>query len=80
MKDLKLHDIFLNHLRRNKTPVRVELADRIAISGTIRGFDNEVIIICSGGYQHMVYKRSIIRIITDEEIIKPQTEAASCKA
>jgi host factor-I protein len=57
-----LQDQFLNHLRREKTPVTVHILNGSKITGIIRGFDNFSILL-KGDSQHLIYKHSVALIV-----------------
>ena len=55
-------DALLGITRRENIPVTVFLTSGFQIRGTIRAFDNYVIIIESDGKQQMIYKHAISTI------------------
>ncbi len=59
MKTTNLQDIILNAVRKERIPVTVHLVNGVPIKGTIRGFDNFVILIDSDGRQMMAYKHAV---------------------
>ncbi|MDD4003364.1 MAG: RNA chaperone Hfq [Clostridia bacterium] len=70
MKELILQDIILNQARREKSPVQVKLINGDLLIGTIRGFDNETLILDIQDDQIMIYKNSIIYLQTDTPVLK----------
>jgi len=58
-----LQDLILNQVRKENMPVTVFLTSGFQIRGTIKGFDNYVIIIEADGKQQMVYKHAISTVI-----------------
>ena len=62
-----LQDQFLNHLRREKTPVTVHILNGSKITGIIRGFDNFSILL-KGESQHLIYKHSVALIVPKKGI------------
>lgn len=64
---INLQDHFLNHLRKEKTPVTVHLLNGSKITGTIRAFDNFSILV-KGESQHLIYKHSVAVIVPKKEI------------
>jgi host factor-I protein len=77
---VNLQDIFLNQMRKEKIPVTMYLVNGARISGTIKGFDNFVILMKQEN-QQLVYKHAISTIIPEkpvellEGIEKKETEA-----
>ena len=61
-KDMKLHDVFLNHCRREKINVTVQLIDRTTKQGQIVGFDLTSVILEDEGRQNLIYKSAMIAI------------------
>lgn len=64
---INLQDQFLNHLRKEKTPVTVNLLNGSKITGTIRAFDNFSILV-KGESQHLIYKHSVAVIVPKKAI------------
>ena len=64
---INLQDQFLNHLRRERTPVTVHLLNGSKITGIIRGFDNFSILL-KGENQHLIYKHSVALIVPKKGI------------
>ncbi|MFA5072453.1 MAG: RNA chaperone Hfq [Nitrospirota bacterium] len=64
---VNLQDLFLNQMRKEKIPVTMFLVNGARLSGTIRGFDNFVILIKQEN-QQLVYKHAISTIIPDKPV------------
>lgn len=58
-KSINIQDTFLNQLRKESIPVTVFLTNGFQIRGSIKAFDNYIIVIDSDGRQQMVYKHAI---------------------
>ncbi|MGL4346142.1 MAG: RNA chaperone Hfq [Cellulosilyticaceae bacterium] len=58
-KSINLQDVLLNQLRKDKVPVTIFLTNGFQLKGTVRGFDNFVVLLESEGKQHMLYKHAI---------------------
>lgn len=58
-KVINLQDVLLNQLRKEKIMVTVFLTNGFQLKGTIKGFDNFVVILESEGKQQMIYKHAI---------------------
>jgi len=56
---LNLQDLVLNTARKEKMTVTVFLMNGFQFKGTVRGFDNFVVIIETEGKQQMIYKHAI---------------------
>ena len=70
MKELILQDIILNQARREKSIVNIKLISGEFLSGTIRGFDAETLIIDVIDEQLMIYKTNIIYVKTETPVLK----------
>lgn len=66
-KDRKLQDLFLNQLRKEKIPVTIFLVNGTRLKGTIKGFDNFVILLKQNN-QQLVYKHAVSTISPDKDI------------
>jgi len=64
---VNLQDIFLNQMRKEKIPVTMYLVNGARLTGTIKGFDNFVILMKQDN-QQLVYKHAISTIIPDKPI------------
>jgi len=66
-KDRKLQDLFLNHLRKEKIPVVVFLVNGARLKGTIKGFDNFVIMLKHNTHQ-LIYKHAVSTIAPEQDV------------
>jgi host factor-I protein len=64
---VNLQDVFLNQMRKEKIPGTMYLVNGARISGTIKGFDNFVILMKQEN-QQLVYKHAISTIIPEKPI------------
>lgn len=64
---INLQDQFLNHLRKERTPVTIHILNGIRITGIIKGFDNFCILL-KGENQHLIYKHSVALIVPKRAI------------
>lgn len=58
-----LQDLFLNQLRRSKTPVTMFLVKGVKLQGIITWFDNFSVLLRRDGQSQLVYKHSISTIM-----------------
>ncbi|NLK16925.1 MAG: RNA chaperone Hfq [Clostridiales bacterium] len=70
MKELILQDIILNQARREKSKVTVKLVSGDIITGTIRGFDANTLIIDDEDRQIMLYKKNILYVQPSTPVLK----------
>jgi len=65
---LRIQETFLNHCRREKINVVIQLFDQTIIEGLIIGFDQESIVVSSRGTQQLLYKSSVVCVRPFEEL------------
>ncbi len=63
-----LQDMFLNQVRKNNSVLVVYLNNVFQLKGTVKGFDNFIVILETEGKQQMIYKHAISTIIPAKEI------------
>ena len=68
MKTTNLQDLFLNHVRKEKSTVTIYLTNGFQFRGVVRGFDNFTIILDCEGKQNLVYKHAVSTIIPAKSI------------
>lgn len=62
-----LQDNYLNSLRKEKIPVVVYLTNGVRLKGTIKGFDNFVIVLKEAS-QQLIYKHAVSTIIPEKDV------------
>lgn len=62
-KGQNLQDVFLNHVRKNKTPVTVFLVNGVKLQGIITWFDNFCVLLRRDGHSQLVYKHAISTVM-----------------
>lgn len=65
---MNLQDLFLNTVRKERTPLTVYLLSGYQLRGTVRGFDSFVVMLDCDGKQNMVYKHAISTIIPAKNV------------
>ena len=68
MKNMNLQDLFLNTVRKERTPLTVYLLSGYQLRGTVRGFDSFVVVLDCDGKQNMVYKHAISTIVPAKNV------------
>jgi host factor-I protein len=63
-----LQDQFLNHLRKNKTPVTMFLVKGVKLQGIVTWFDNFSILLRRDGQSQLVYKHAVSTIMPSTPI------------
>ena len=62
-KAQNVQDVFLNHLRKTKTPVTIFLVNGVKLQGIITWFDNFSVLLRRDGHSQLVYKHAISTIM-----------------
>ena len=65
---INLQDVFLNQARKEKMLINIFLTNGFQFKGTIKGFDNFVVVIECDAKQHLVYKHAISTIVPSSRI------------
>ena len=62
-KAQNVQDVFLNYVRKNKTPVTVFLVNGVKLQGIITWFDNFSVLLRRDGHTQLVYKHAISTVM-----------------
>ena len=71
-----LQDMFLNGLRRSKTPVTMFLVKGVKLQGIITWFDNFSVLLRRDGQAQLIYKHAISTIMPAQPIDMAEIERA----
>jgi host factor-I protein len=55
--------VFLNYIRKNKTPVTVFLVNGVKLQGIVTSFDNFSVLLRRDGHTQLVYKHAISTVM-----------------
>jgi len=58
-----VQDVFLNHVRKNKTPVTIFLVNGVKLQGIITWFDNFCILLRRDTHSQLVYKHAVSTVM-----------------
>src|SRR3546814_13541113 len=81
-KSQNLQDLFLNALRRNKTPVTMFLVKGVKLQGIITWFDNFSLLLRRDGQSQLVYKHAISTVMPSHDFdlsLLGEIGRASCR-
>jgi host factor-I protein len=75
-KSQNVQDVFLNYVRKHKTPVTVFLVNGVKLQGIITGFDNFCVLLRRDGHVQLVYKHAISTVMpaTPVQLFEPNGE------
>ncbi len=73
-----VQDVFLNYVRKNKTPVTIFLVNGVKLQGVITWFDNFCVLLRRDGLSQLVYKHAISTVMpsTPIQLFEPDRETA----
>jgi len=63
-----VQDVFLNNVRKNKTPVTVFLVNGVKLQGIITWFDNFCVLLRRDAHSQLVYKHAISTVMPAQPI------------
>jgi host factor-I protein len=58
-----VQDVFLNYLRKNKTPTTVFLVNGVKLQGIVTWFDNFSVLLRRESHSQLVYKHAISTVM-----------------
>jgi host factor-I protein len=67
-KSQNVQDVFLNYLRKNKTPVTVFLVNGVKLQGIITWFDNFSLLLRRDAHSQLVYKHAISTVMPGQPV------------
>ncbi len=68
-KSQNVQDVFLNHVRKSKTPITVFLVNGVKLQGVITWFDNFSVLLRRDGHTQLVYKHAISTVMPGAPIM-----------
>ncbi len=76
-KPQNVQDVFLNHIRKNKTPVTVFLVNGVKLQGIVPWFDQFSLLLRRDGHTQLVYKHAISTVMPSVpvQLFEPEKEA-----
>lgn len=71
-----VQDVFLNHIRKQKTPVTVFLVNGVKLQGVVTWFDNFCVLLRRDTHSQLVYKHAISTVMPSlpVQLFEPETE------
>jgi host factor-I protein len=67
-KSQNVQDVFLNHVRKNKSPVTVFLVNGVKLQGIITWFDNFCVLLRRDAHSQLVYKHAISTVMPTQPV------------
>ena len=77
-KTQNVQDVFLNYIRKNKTPVTIFLVNGVKLQGIVTWFDNFSLLLRRDGHTQLVYKHAISTVMPAMQIqlFEPDKESS----
>ena len=81
-KQQNLQDVFLNNIRKNKTPVTVFLVNGVKLQGIVTWFDNFCVLLRRDQHSQLVYKHAISTVMPAQpvQLFEPNAAGADNRA
>ncbi len=75
-KTANLQDVFLNHIRKNKTAVTIFLVNGVKLQGVVSAFDNFCVLLRRDHHSQLVYKHAISTVMPagPVQLFEPEPE------
>ncbi|NQW00131.1 MAG: RNA chaperone Hfq [Rhodospirillales bacterium] len=75
-KSQNVQDVFLNYIRKQKTPVTVFLVNGVKLQGIVTWFDNFSVLLRRDGHTQLVYKHAISTVMpsTPVQLFEPEKD------
>jgi host factor-I protein len=75
-KSQNVQDVFLNYIRKNKTPVTIFLVNGVKLQGIVTWFDNFSLLLRRDGHTQLVYKHAISTVMpaVQVQLFEPDKE------
>ena len=76
-KSQTVQNVFLNHIRKQKTPVTVFLVNGVKLQGIVTWFDNFSVLLRRDGHTQLVYKHAISTVMPSVpiQLFEPDKES-----
>jgi host factor-I protein len=77
-KNQNVQDVFLNYIRKNKTPVTIFLINGVKLQGIVTWFDNFSVLLRRDAHSQLVYKHAISTMMPAQpiQLFDPAKETA----
>ena len=62
-KSQNVQDVFLNNIRKGKTPVTIFLVNGVKLQGVVTWFDNFCVLLRRDSHSQLVYKHAISTVM-----------------
>ena len=67
-KSQSVQDVFLNKIRKDKTPVTIFLVNGVKLQGIVTWFDNFCVLLRRDAHSQLVYKHAVSTIMPSQPV------------
>jgi host factor-I protein len=67
-KNQQVQDVFLNYIRKHKTPVTIFLINGVKLQGIVTWFDNFSVLLRRDAHSQLVYKHAISTVMPAQPV------------
>jgi host factor-I protein len=67
-KNQQVQDVFLNYIRKQKTPVTIFLINGVKLQGIVTWFDNFSVLLRRDAHSQLVYKHAISTVMPAQPV------------
>ena len=77
-----VQDVFLNNIRKNKTPVTIFLVNGVKLQGVVTWFDSFCVLLRRDAHSQLVYKHAISTVMPSMpvQLFEPETDDQDAEA
>ena len=77
-----VQDVFLNNIRKSKTPVTIFLVNGVKLQGVVTWFDNFCVLLRRDAHSQLVYKHAISTVMPSMpiQLFEPEADEAEADA
>ena len=77
-----VQDVFLNNIRKNKTPVTIFLVNGVKLQGIVTWFDNFCVLLRRDAHSKLVYKHAISTVMPSMpvQLFEPEMDDQDAEA
>jgi len=78
-KSQNVQDVFLNYIRKHKTPVTIFLVNGVKLQGIVTWFDQFSVLLRRDGHTQLVYKHAISTVMPSlpVQLFEPEKESGA---
>jgi host factor-I protein len=79
-KTQNMQDVYLNNVRRDKTPITIFLMSGVKLMGRLKGFDKYSVVLDSNHQEQLIFKHAISTVTTSRPGAHPSRREKPAEA